>query len=165
MDSDERTQPPHLEVVPQVDAGGHAAEPADDDDGSDEPLSASELRFADMVASGDSLESAAKVLKVTSRTLRRWRKRPAVVDAIRNRVTENLAQTRAILAAGSSRAGRALVAMADGSEPAESPRVSAARAVVEGASRLVEIEELASRLAELELRLGQQPGGAGLRRM
>jgi hypothetical protein len=53
------------------------------------------------------------------------------------------------------RASRALVQMADGTASASAPRVSAARAVVEVTTRLVEIEEIESRLAELEAR---QPG-------
>jgi hypothetical protein len=43
--------------------------------------------------------------------------------------------------------------MADGTAPAESPRVSACRAVVEGAVSLAEMEELEARLSELEARL------------
>jgi hypothetical protein len=48
--------------------------------------------------------------------------------------------------------------MSDGSEEASAPRVSAARAVVEGATRLVEIEEIESRLAEVEAQLTSNGG-------
>lgn len=124
-----------------------------------ELLNAREALFVDSIAAGESLADSAKAAGISYRTGRRWRLKPHVAQSIRNRVSENLAQTRAILSAGSSRAGRALVAMADGSQPADAPRVSAARAVVESASRLVELQELEARLAELEGQIaGKQRG-------
>jgi hypothetical protein len=55
--------------------------------------------------------------------------------------------------------------MSDGASKAEAAKVSAARAVVETTTRLVEIEEIESRLTELEARQpGTQPGKPGVNR-
>ena len=154
---------PILTVV--SDAGGQPdAEVEADGQDAEARLSAREIRFCDALATGQTSCHASKLVGVTDRTGRRWRQRPEIQAAIRSRLNDSIGAARAILACGAARAATGLVAMADGSEPAESPRVSAARAVVEGATKLVEVEELASRLAELELRLGQQPGGAGFNR-
>jgi HD-like signal output (HDOD) protein len=118
-------------------------------------LTPREVLFVEGIARGESLADSATAAGVSYRTARRWRLKPHVAEAIRNRVGENLSQTRAILSAGSSRAARSLVSMSDGTTPAESARVSAARAVVESATKLAEIEELASRLAEIEAQLAQ----------
>jgi hypothetical protein len=56
-----------------------------------------------------------------------------------------------------ARAARGLVAMADGTASAESPRVSACRAVIEGAVSLAEVEELLIRVAELEAAFNKRP--------
>lgn len=128
--------------------------PIDDADGPDpEGLDARETAFADALAAGHSLRDGATAAGIGYRTAKRWRKRPEIAGAIRARVSENLAMARAVLASGASRAARSLVNMSDGARPADAPTVSAARAVVESANRLVEIEELETRLTELEARL------------
>jgi phage terminase small subunit len=123
------------------------------DDDSPEALTAPEMLFVETLAAGESLADAAKAAGVSYRTARRWKGRPEIASAIRERTTEALALGRAVLASGMARAARGLVAMADGTAPAESPRVSACRAVVEGAVSLAEMEELEARLSELEARL------------
>ena len=72
-----------------------------------------------------------------------------------------MSATLLILAAGMGRASHALVNMADGTVEASAPRVSAARAVVETTAKLVELEDVQARLAELEARLGDQPNTPG----
>lgn len=132
--------------------------PIDDADGPDpEGLDPRELAFADAIASGSSLKEGATAAGISYRTSKRWHKRPEIAGAIRARVSENLAMARAVLASGASRAARSLVNMSDGARPADAPTVSAARAVVESASRLVEIEEIETRLAEIESRLSNNP--------
>jgi hypothetical protein len=143
--------PPVADPVPAVDA-----EPE-----GDEVLNALELRFVDAIASGASLEDAAKVTGRSTRTLRRWKKRPEIAAAIKDRASEQVALGRAVLAAGMGRASHALVGMADGTTKAEPARVSAARAVVETTAKLVELEDVQTRLAELEARLGDQPNTPG----
>lgn len=128
--------------------------PVADDDASDpDGLHARELAFVDVIASGASLKDGATTAGIGYRTAKRWHKRPEIVAAIRARVSENLAMARAVLASGASRAARSLVDMSDGTRTADAPTVSAARAVVESASRLCEIQELEARLTELEARL------------
>ena len=119
------------------------------------PLSGRELRFVEALAGGDGLSQAATAAGVSYRTARRWKVKPRIVAAVRSRVNENIAIGRAILAGGMAKASRALVSMADGSVAAEAARVSACRAVVEAAARLVALEEIESRLVELEERFAR----------
>jgi hypothetical protein len=146
-----------LEAVPADECGQPKAEAADAGPDDEARLSPKETRFVEALAAGETSCQASKVAGVTDRTGRRWRQRPEIQAAVRARLNDSLGAARAILACGAARACSALVTMADGSEPAESPRVSAARAVVEGATRLVEIEEIESRLAEVEAQLAAQP--------
>jgi hypothetical protein len=133
----------------------------DDDDEDPEGLSAKEEAFVDAVAAGLSLKDGATTAGIGYRTAKRWHKRPEIAAAVRVRVSEGLAQARAVLASGASRAARSLVDMSDGKRPGYAPRVSAARAVVESASRLCEVQDLEARLAELETRLQANTGRFG----
>ncbi len=155
------TEGPDLHVVEAVpaDETGHS-DGADADAGPDDEarLSPKEIRFVDALAAGETSCQAAKLTGICDRTGRRWRQRPEIQSALRSRLNDSLGAARAILACGAARAASGLVSMADGSEPAESPRVSAARAVVEGATRLVEIEEIEARLAALEEQLTSNGG-------
>ena len=148
---------PDLHVVPASDP----VPPADVEPEGDEVLNALELRFVDAIASGATLEDAATATGRSTRTLRRWKKRPEIASAIKDRASEQVALGRAVLAAGMGRASHALVHMADGTVEASAPRVSAARAVVETTAKLVELEDVQVRLAELEARLGDQPNTPG----
>ena len=155
MSDPERPDLHLLDSVPPVSDSVPSAEvePEGDAPEADEVLTVVELRFVDAIASGASLEDAATATGRSTRTLRRWKKRPEIVAAIKDRASEQVALGRAVLAAGMGRASHALVAMADGTEEAESARVSACRAVVEGASKLLEIDGMVARLAQLETRL------------
>jgi hypothetical protein len=139
-----------LPLAPDVPAAG-------ENDDSDEVLTTPEILFVEAVATGESLADAAKASGVSYRTARRWKVRPEIASAIRERTTEALALGRAVLASGMARAARGLVAMADGTASAESPRVSACRAVIEGAVSLAEVEELLIRVAELEAAFNKRP--------
>jgi len=152
--------PPTLTMVPPVsDTGGQPdAEVEADTQDAEARLSPREIRFCDALATGETSCQASKLVGVTDRTGRRWRLRAEIQAAIRSRLNDSIGAARAILACGSARAATALVVMADGSEPAESPRVSAARAVVEGASRLVEVEELRAELEAIKSQLANNPG-------
>ncbi len=141
---------PPLTVVPDVAENGPAP---DSEEEQGDALDSRELRFADLVASGSTLGDAATEIGIGYRTARRWKKRPAIASAIKDRASEQVALGRAVLAAGMGRASHALVQMADGTAPASAPRVSAARAVVEVTAKLVELEGVNERLAELESRL------------
>jgi hypothetical protein len=114
----------------------------------------SKMRAAAMLAAGSSIAEVCRGLRLSDRTLRRWRKEPTFQLEVRSFLQDNLALCRSILAAGSGRAARALVNMAaDRRTVADAARVSAARAVIDGASKLVEVDELQQKLLELEARL------------
>jgi HD-like signal output (HDOD) protein len=157
---------PDLRVVPVAPDGLAApsdSTQADEDAFTPDPLNARENLLVDSIAAGESLADSATAAGISYRTARRWRLKPHLAEAIRNRVSENLAQTRAILSAGSSRAARGLVAMADpqGATEPNSARVSAARGVLESAMKLAELEDVIERLAKLEEQLANQPGQPG----
>jgi hypothetical protein len=122
-------------------------------EGATPKLTARETVYVEALAEGGTQNHAATVAGVSVRTARRWAHRPEIVAAVRARLSASLAQARAVLASGAARASTALVKMAAGEEEADAARVSACRAVTEGALKMVEISELEARLAELEARL------------
>lgn len=140
--------------------------PDEDDAEGDEVLNALELRFVELIASGHSYEDTSAMIGRSSRTCRRWARRPEIAAAIKERASEQVAGAKAILASGMSRAARSLVRMSDGEAEATSPKVAASRAVIEQATNLAAVEALQARLAELEARLpaAGNPGSAGYRR-
>jgi hypothetical protein len=148
-------EPPDLRTVPAAESGQPDAEAAHDGPDAEAALSPREVRFVDAIAAGEVSCHAAKLAGIADRTGRRWRQRAEIQAAVRARLNDSLGSARAILAQGSARAARSLVDMSDGETDATSPKVAASRAVVEGATRLVEIEELGTRLAALEARLRQ----------
>jgi len=158
---------PDLHMVP-VDPDGLGTPPGmvpdDEDTFTPEPLNAREILLVDAIAAGDSLADSATAAGISYRTARRWRLKPHVAEQVRARVSENLAQTRAILSAGSSRAARGLVAMAAGDAPAEAARCSSALGVLNSALKLAELEDVIERLTKLEEQLANQPGKPGFRR-
>jgi hypothetical protein len=127
----------------------------------DAGLSAREVKFCDLLATGTPPAEAARIVGIAERSGRRWRQKARIQAAIRARLNDAVAVGRSILASGMGRASHALVSMADGTEDASAPRVSAARAVVETTAKLVELEDVQARLAELEARLGDQPNTPG----
>ena len=145
--------PPDLHVVPPEKAdtiGQAAATEPDETDG----LSVQELRFVDMSASGSPMEEMAAALGVCSRTLRRWKLKPLVATAIRDRTTESMALARATLASAANRAARELDRLCSEAEP-DAARIAACKAVIENATKLGELQEISDRLGELETRLGK----------
>ena len=148
---------PDLHVVPL--AVSDSVPQVDTEPDNDEGLDAVELRAADMIAAGSTIEETATATGKSTRTIRRWKKDPRIAAVIKARASEAVAMARAVLSSGMHRASRSLVDMSDGKTKAEAAKVSAARAVVETTTRIVEIEEIEARLAELEARQpGQQPG-------
>lgn len=144
-----------LEAVPPVSEPGRIP---DDDEGDGETLSAREIRFVDALAVGRSPSEAAREIGLSVRSGRRWRKKAHIIEAIRARLSENIATGKSILAAGMAKAATGLVSMASGETPAEAARVSACRAVTEGAVKLCELDELQTRLALFEERLAANGG-------
>jgi nitrous oxidase accessory protein NosD len=135
----------------------------DDDDAAGEGLDPREILFVDALALGHTLGDAATAASISARSGRRWKAKPAIAEAIRARMTENIAVGRAILAAGMSKAATGLVAMASGEAVADSARVSACRAVMEASIKLVELDELVARLEQLEGQLAEHASKPGYR--
>jgi thioredoxin-like negative regulator of GroEL len=155
---------PDLQAFPAAKLGQPDAEPVDDGQDAKARLSPREVRFVDALATGESGCQAAKLAGISDRTGRRWRQRHEIQAAIRSRLNDSLGSARAILAQGSARAARSLVDMSDGESDATSPKVAASRAVIEQATALTSIEDLESRLAELEAAQGKQAGAPGFQR-
>jgi hypothetical protein len=154
---------PDLHVVPVAPDGPTAppvTTPDDTEDTFPDPLNARESLLVEAIAKGESLADSATAAGISYRTARRWRLKPHLAEQIRSRVSENLAQTRAILSAGSSRAARGLVAMSDpaGTTEPNSARVAAARGVLDSALKLEELENVIERLTKIEERLAINGG-------
>jgi transposase-like protein len=144
--------PPEKPPAQKADTIGQDASAEPDELDGLEPL---QLRFIDLSASGTGMEEAARELGVCSRTLRRWKLRPQVASAIRNRTAESMALTRATLAASSNRAARALDELATDATP-DHARISACKAIIENAAKLGELQEINDRLSELEAQLAKK---------
>ena len=142
--------PPDLHVV---DSGRSDASPPDGGD----VFSAQELKFIESQAKGRTIRESSKVATLSYTTARRWRKRPEIQAAIRERAREAVQCGTLALGQAASTAARTLKRVAVKGGPGDGPRVSAARAILEIGSKALEIEDIESRLNELENRLS--PGG------
>jgi len=119
---------------------------------SSQGLNLRETRFVDALAEGETHAHAASVAGISERTGRRWLHKPHIAQALRNRIAESRSQARAVLAAGARRAATELVRLAGNARP-DSARVAASKAVIEASNTIDELEELDSRLAEVEAAL------------
>jgi hypothetical protein len=146
--------------VPPVAKSGQAdAEVVDEGPASESLLSPRELRFIEALASGETSCQASKVAGVSDRTGRRWRlERAEIQAAVRARLNDSLGSARAILAQGSARAAKSLVAMSDGESDATSPKVAASREVIAQATALTSVADLAAELADIKQQFAALPG-------
>jgi len=143
------------ELEPEDQGGPSLADAASD---SDEGLSAREVRFSDLLATGTPPAEAARAVGIATRSGRRWRQKARIQAAVRARLNDAVAVGRSVLASGMAAASRALVSMADGSQEAEAARCSAARAVVENAVQLCDLETVKTQLSALETQLAKIGG-------
>jgi len=139
---------PGLEPEDQVDPTV-----ADAGSDADAKLSAREVKFCDLLATGTTPAEAARQVGIAERSGRRWRQKPRIQAAVRARLNDAVAVCRSVLAQGSATAARALVDMATGAEEPDSARVSAARAVVENTMRLTDLADIERQIAELKAEL------------
>lgn len=152
---------PLVLVPPAANSGQPGLEPEDQVDptvadacsDADAGLSARELKFCDLLATGTPPAEAARAVGIAERSGRRWRQKPRIQAAIRSRLNDAVAVCRSVLAQGSANSARALVEMATGVEEPDSARVSAARAVVENTMRLTDLEQIEAQIAELAAQL------------
>lgn len=145
---------PDLRVVPASESGRN---PADVDEGEDS-LSAQEIRFVDALSAGTTPREAAKLVGISDRTGRRWRQKTEIRAAIKARLNDALAVGRSILASGHAQAATAIVGMAGGSLPADSPRIAACRVVIESNEKWGELAEVKDQLDEIKEWLATLPG-------
>ena len=118
----------------------------------EQPLTPTEARLLAVLAAdpGASQEDIAAKLRVTGRHVRRLLQREPIRQALDVAARAGLREATAILGRGAVRAARALVAMAAGDALADAPRVSAARATLEGAGKLIDLLDLEARVREIE---------------
>jgi hypothetical protein len=141
-------EPPQFSQDGQKRPGGEAAD-GEQDDG----LDPRETAFVTALLDGCSVEEAGKVVGIAPRSARRWRHRPAVVTALREASRASVAQATAVLAAGATKAATALIGIANGTIKAGAPRVQAARACLEFASKGTDLQEIEEQIRELKAQL------------
>jgi hypothetical protein len=149
-----KAEPPDLHVVPVSDSGQNTSGA---DEGEDS-LSAQEIRFCDALATGSTPREAAKAVGISDRTGRRWRQKPEIKAAIKARLNDAIAVGRSILASGHAQAATAIVGMACGAVPADSPRIAACRVVIESNEKWGELAEVKAEIDEIKTALAALPG-------
>lgn len=116
----------------------------------DQPLSPPQARAIEALLAHETQAEAAKAARVGQRSIRRWLTQEGFRAALARQRSRLLEDAGAVLARGASRAAASLVKMACGDMKAASPRVAAARAVLDIALRAAELDDVMKRLAELE---------------
>lgn len=118
----------------------------------DEVLTPVEVRLIAVISEAPSTgqEDIAKRLKISVRHVRRLLAQERVRRALDEAARIGLREASALLGRGAVRAARSLIAMASGDAAATSARVAAARSVIEGGARLVDLMDLERRIVELE---------------
>jgi hypothetical protein len=140
-----------------VDSGRSDETPPDPD----EALDARELALVEGIATGQTIREASTAAGVPYTTARRWRRRPEIQAAIRERAREAVEAGTLSLGQGASTAAKTLRQIASGEATAEGPRVTACRAILEIGLRVLEVDELTDRVERLEAQLSNQPGAPG----
>jgi len=155
MDSDER------HGLPVGDSGRSSETPPDGDDVFD----ARELAYIQARSTGKTIKASARAAKppYPYSTARRLDDRRDIRAAILARAREAVQCGTLAIGQAATTAARTLKQVAAKGGAGDGPRVTAARAILEIGSRALEIEEIENRLAELEARQGEQPGGNGFR--
>jgi len=151
---------PDLQAVPPVAENGRFS---GDDEGDAETLSPLQLQFVDLVVGGATLDEAATATGKSARTLRRWKRQEEIASAIRDRTTEQMALARATLASAANRAARELDKLCTSARP-DAARILACRSVIEQATKLGDLEEIKTMLADLEAQRGERPAQTGFHR-
>lgn len=129
----------------------------------DETLTPREARLVAAIAAAPAATQAdiAAELKISARHVRRLLAREPVRRALDQAARAGLEAGAAVLGRGARLAAESLLSMATGSTRATTPRVAAARAVLEGAGRLIDLVDLERRIAGLE-QAGARVGRGGL---
>mgnify|MGYP000627925066 CR=1 FL=1 len=116
-------------------------------------LSPKHRKAAELLAAGCSVRETAASLGVSDRTIRRWARRPEVVQALQELQEEAWGATiRKLRSLGE----RAVITLGEVMRDRQAPpmaRVGAARAVLELVFKLGELEQLRERIERLETKL------------
>jgi polyhydroxyalkanoate synthesis regulator phasin len=123
----------------------------------DEAFDMRELALIEGIATGQTIREASTVAGVPYTTARRWRRRPEIQAAIRERAREAVEAGTLSLGQGASTAAKTLRQIASGEATAEGPRVTACRAILEIGLRVLEVDELTDRVERLEQQLADKP--------
>jgi hypothetical protein len=116
----------------------------------DQPLSPPQVRAIEALLAHETQGEAAKAARVGQRSIRRWLTQEPFRAALARQRSRLLEDAGGVLARGASKAAASLVEMATGKGKASSPRVAAARAVLDIALRAAELDDVLKRIAELE---------------
>jgi len=118
----------------------------------DQVLTPIEARLIAVISEAPAASQAdvAKRLRISERHVRRLLALERVRKALDDAARTGLREASALLGRGAVRAARALISMASADAAATSARVAAARAVLEGGARLVDLMDLERRIVELE---------------
>jgi len=131
--------------------------PGEIEDELEDGLNPRETAFVRALIDGSTIDEASKLVDITGRSGRRWRHKPAVVQALRDHARTSVQQAVAVLASGTTRAALSLVAIADDKTKASAPRVQAARACLEFASKGTELAALQEQVTEIRAQLAALP--------
>lgn len=117
-----------------------------------EPLPPLESRLVGLIAEAPATnqEDMAAALRISTRHLRRLLAQERVRVALDRAARDGLREASNLLGRGAVQAARALVKMPGGELPPSPARVAAARAVIDGATRMIDIIDLERRVVELE---------------
>lgn len=119
-------------------------------------LDAVDLNFVEMVAAGATMVAISEKLGIPYMTVRRWKKRPEIIRAVRERAKEAVHAGAMVLSHGVADASSSLVKMSKDAIAANAPQITACRAVIEFSLKIVEYDELAERLEQVEAKLAEK---------
>ncbi len=109
--------------------------------------------------SAPTLEEAAKATGITYITLWRWMQKPEFVESYRNARVEAVRQAVSRLSKVCSEAVDVLRGIMTDPEAPSSSRVTAAKTILDGAFKGIELDDLAARIETLEKTLEERGAG------
>ena len=118
-------------------------------------LSTRQEKVLALLISEPSVKEAAKTAGIGERTLHRWLKNEAFAAAYRDARTNAVRQAMGQIQAAMGTAVRTLVQIMQDSEVPSSSRVQSAKAVIENAIKLFELEEIEQRLSIIEIKINK----------
>jgi hypothetical protein len=116
-------------------------------------LTPKQERLLPLLISEPSIEGAAKVARVGVRTVFKWLKQETFSRAYRESRSAAVRQAIGQIQAAMGNAVRTLVSIMGDTQAPASSRVSAAKAMIETGIKAVELEDIESRVVEIEKQL------------